>query len=278
VTQWIRCSKRQPCPICQKPDGCSIAADASIVCCARVPSDTLKGAPFTGGWIHALTDKPKRIVIPKKERPKPSAEIRVLAIRYEENAQDVDWLANQLGVTRHSLERLQIGWSGEAFSFPMRNQYDFVTGITLRAKNGRKWSVAGSHAGLYWPNYIDIKSHEPLLMPEGPTDCAACLDLGFEAIGRFSNQACVDIIIGLLRQYKRRVVLIADNDEEKIRPDGSTWYPGMDGARRVARQIKSYTHWVKVVKPPKTKDVREWKSKGLTPRMLMEWIDTTDVE
>jgi len=265
VPDWIRTSKRQLCPICGKPDGCLIEPSGEVVCCSRIESPILKGAPFVGGWIHKLTDDTKVVHLKRHPavRPKPLPEIRSLAVKYADTITDHDWLSSHLGVTASSLERLQVGWTGDAYSFPMRNEDGIVTGITLRGKDGRKWSVTGGHAGVYWPIGVEATSRDTLFLPEGPTDCAAMLDVGCEAIGRYSNMAGLDILAGILQQRRRRlVVFVADNDEAKTRPDGTTFYPGIDGARALASKLKRLADCTKILMPPRHKDIRQWKATG----------------
>jgi len=265
VPNWIRTSKRQLCPICGKPDGCLIEPSGEVVCCSRIESPILKGAPFVGGWIHKLTPDTK-VTQPTRrrtERPVPKHEIQTMAVRYAEAMQDMDWLSGRLGVSAGSLERLQVGWSGSAFSFPMRNEHCVVTGITLRARDGKKWSVTGGTAGVYWPLGVEATSRDTLFLPEGPTDSSALLDIGCEAIGRYSNMAGLDILAGILQQRRRRlVVFVADNDEAKTRPDGTTWYPGIDGARALASKLKRLADCTKILMPPRHKDIRQWKATG----------------
>ena len=271
MTDWIRCRRSSPCPICGKPDGCSVSTDGTEVCCARVESDKLIGVPFHGGYIHKLTDD--YITTPytarKKERPVPQAKMAELAITYQENARGVTRLSAELGVSRRSLERLQIGWNGECYTFPMRNEHEVVIGIAIRSMDGKKWMVTGSHPGLYWPEGIDADSRETLFLPEGSTDCAALLDLGFVTIGRPSNYGGGEILTAILKRRRRHVVIVADHDEEKPRPDGSTWKPGMVGAKKLAGEIKAFATAVKIIKPSNHKDVRAWYRDGMTRDALL---------
>ena len=38
-TKWIRVKKNSKCPICEKPDYCSVSEDGCVVRCMRIPSD-----------------------------------------------------------------------------------------------------------------------------------------------------------------------------------------------------------------------------------------------
>ena len=280
MTEWIRCRRSSPCPICGKPDGCSVSSDGTEVCCARVESDKLIGVPFHGGYIHELTDRyiTKPYIARKKERPVPQAELAELAVKYHENARGVLRLALELGVTRRSLERLQIGWNGECYTFPMRNEHDIVTGIAIRSMDGGKWMVTGSHPGLYWPGGIEADSRDTLFLPEGPTDCATLLDVELAAMGRPSNFGGGEILCAILKRRRRQVVIVADHDEEKMRPDGSTWKPGMVGAKKLAGEIKALTFGVKIIKPSNYKDVRAWFRDGMTRDALLSLAHHAQLE
>ena len=51
-SQLLRASRRRPCPICGKPDWCSISADGDIAVCMRKRSDH---PARNGGWTHILS-------------------------------------------------------------------------------------------------------------------------------------------------------------------------------------------------------------------------------
>ena len=57
-----------------------------------------------------------------------------------------------------------------------------------------------------------------------------------------------------------RVTIVSDNDAYKLRPDGTPWRPGIEGAQRLGLEIgRCY----RIVTPPK-KDLREWFYSGMT--------------
>ena len=85
----------------------------------------------------------------------------------------------------------------------------------------------------------------------------------------------VDHIIEFLKGRRRDVIVMADRDEPKQRPDGSTWLPGQEGAARLATAIKPHVRTVKVVKPPFHKDVREWYRAGATKQVVESIINIT---
>ena len=51
-SQLLRVSRRRPCPICGKPDWCSISGDGDIAVCMRKRSDH---PARNGGWTHILS-------------------------------------------------------------------------------------------------------------------------------------------------------------------------------------------------------------------------------
>ena len=51
--EWLRVSKRNPCPVCGKPDWCLISQDGKAAICARIESDNPVGN-MSAGWLHKL--------------------------------------------------------------------------------------------------------------------------------------------------------------------------------------------------------------------------------
>jgi putative DNA primase/helicase len=91
---------------------------------------------------------------------------------------------------------------------------------------------------------------------EGMTDTAAAMDLGFNAIGRPSNLACMDILADLLRGRKQ-VIIVGENDKK---PDGS--HPGREGAIVAFQTAKRVVGDVTLLMPPEhVKDLRAWVAK-----------------
>ena len=266
---WVRVTRQNCCPICQKPDFCGVSADGKVCHCMRAESSKTTSI---GGWIHKLDgDYKPPPPKPKKEKPVPLAEFGDLACKYQDDLIRIDLVAAELGVSERSLERLNCGWNGNV-CFPMRDVNERVIGIRIRGK-GSKWSVPGSHNGLFWPENIDCM--DTLFLCEGPTDCAALLTLGFQAIGRPSCSGGVEIVQGLLSKARRDVIVMSDNDEAKIRPDGSEWYPGQEGAEALAEAIKPLTRSLKVVTPPHDKDIRQWLNAGATYHTVMAIVNST---
>lgn len=255
----IRVTKRNPCAICQKTDWCTVSANGKIAFCMRVEST--KQAK-NGAWIHYLTEPIKPAPPPKREKEPPVAqpEMARLAVTYYERCEHPELLANALGVSAESLRREGMGYDGKNWSFPMFDACRRVIGIKLRPPAGKKFCVPGSHLGINWPK--DLSGKPPLVVCEGETDTAAALDLGFDAIGRPSCSAGVEIILGFLnRQRYPHVWIFADRDD-----------PGIKGAKGLAAVVKPMARGVKILHCPWHKDLREWLQHGGCTRPMIETL------
>ena len=263
--EWVRVSKSRPCHICKKHDWCTRAADESVNCCMRMPSSIVLG---NGGYLHAGTSVGGGLVVkPQQQRRtiNPSA-IMNRWKQFTTDAQVAEY-ANQLGVTPASLERLgcvRANQHRRAYGFPMVNATGDVVGIRLRHDNDSKSTVKSSRSGLFVPT--GIGKQDALMICEGPTDTAAVLSLGFDAIGRPSCLGHVSMIRQLLLKFNPApdIVICADRDGA-----------GLDGARRLATGLLLVAPSVRVIKPPRHKDVREWVSQGATKEAVMCVMDKT---
>lgn len=135
----------------------------------------------------------------------------------------IEAVANRIGVFTDSLNALQCAWSRchEALAIPMRDAREKIVGIRLRDLNGRKWAVKGSKDGLFIPSFF--QPIRTLFITEGPTDCAACLSLGFDAIGRANalSKICLQQAVEFVKIHRVcEVVVVADNDAAGL--DGAT--------------------------------------------------------
>jgi phage/plasmid primase-like uncharacterized protein len=185
---------------------------------------------------------------------------------------DLECFAQELGVSRLSLVRLGVGWGNAAlirrlgtrcrrpgvWTFPMADAQGQVVGMRLRAPNGAKFSVRGGTEGLFLP--AKLESADQILMPEGPTDTAALLDLGFSVVGRPSCHGGTDHLRSLVQRLQpTEVVVVADNDavQEGARS------PGQRGAKAIAESLLPYVPVIRLVSPPgQIKDARAWAKAG----------------
>jgi hypothetical protein len=263
-----RVSKVQPCPICQKPDWCLVAEEGSAAICARIEDGSVKKCG-DAGWLHILIDRSKsqrycsqrRFTVEQKSRP--DRDFTNLQQQYSRQIKDeqLNSLSQQLGVSGQSLKRLRIGWDGEAYTFPMSNDFGKIIGIRRRFPTGRKVSVKGSKMGLFIPS--GLSSNGPLLICEGPTDTAAALDLGFAAIGRPNCNSKVEMTANFARS--RPVVIVGDNDKV-----------GQKGSKKLAGALSLFCPSVKIIYPPRgIKDLRQWLKSGLSREILVQLIQET---
>ena len=263
-----RVGKENPCPVCDKPDWCLVAEDGTAAICSRVQEGSVKKCG-DAGYLHILIDRPKnrqyrsqrRFTIGQDDRP--GRDFAALQQQYSRQitSQQVNDLSQRLGVSNQSLKRLRIGWDGEAYMFPMSDSQGETIGTRKRFPDGYKTSLVSSRTGLFIP--IDLPDTEPLLICEGPTDTAAALDLGFNAIGRPNCNCAIEMTAKFAKG--RNVVIIGDNDK-----------PGRDGAERLSGKLLLHCSSVKIIYPPNgIKDLRGWYHADLNHNKLLTIIENT---
>lgn len=280
LNAYKRVTRRQRCPVCDRPDWCLVARESSPskAICQRVESPHPRGE---AGWLHQLHDAPSiRVDRPALEPERPSrcsAEWTSLTIRYHAAVQPglLAELAHNLGVSIDSLKALWIGWTGKAWSFPMTDAEDNIIGIRLRGRDGSKWAEPGSRQGIFTPTG-HIAAPGPTLIVEGPTETAAAIDLGFAVVGRPSCSACVSMMVFYLRLLAMRrgtpvdAVIVSNRDK----PDQRGRRAGQRGAGVLFRALLSACRSVRVILPPRgIKDLRDWKRAGLTRDELTDAIE-----
>jgi len=257
---WIRVNRHHPCPVCAKHDWCGTSPDGTLACCMRVKSSR---PARNGGWLHSVAGAPPpripREYVPLPPR-RPPPDWAAMLRRFERDTRtgEVERLAATLGVSPGSLSRLGVVWAAphRAWGFPMFDGKRQPIGIRLRAESGRKWAVSGSRNGLFWPH--GLAGGGPLLVAEGPTDVAAMLDLGYDAIGRPSCAGAVEMVVEVVQCLRRRdVVIVSDADE-----------PGIEGADRLAKALTQGGHRPKVIQPQQAEDARAWVQAGATRAMV----------
>jgi len=270
-----RVSAGRPCPICGKPDWCLVVPDGSAALCQRIKDGSVKKCG-DAGYLHILDDRhnrhdghkggarPRHTLTVAHEQRGQMRDFEQTCVRYQSQLADekLHVLARSLGVSRESLRRLRVGWDGQAHTFPMCDVCGTVIGIRRRFPSGRKASTKGSRTGLFIPTGLSGK--DPLLICEGPSDTAAALDLGFDAIGRPNCSSLVKVTAQAVRG-RDEIVVIADND-----------VVGRTGAGRLAAALAMHCRCVRVVTPPDgVKDLRQWVIGGLTRHTLREIVSAT---
>lgn len=256
---WIRVTRQNPCRICSRGDWCTVSEIGSA--CCRVESDRpLKN----GSWLHKFDGPVPKL--PRREKtPTLSALLDAQSLiekwRLSTNG-EIDQLARDLTVSARSLLDLGTVWAAphRAYGFPMTNQDGVVTGIRLRATDGKKWAVKNSKAGVFFPTGAMIRlSTTRVFICEGPTDTAALLSIGLFAIGRPSCLGCEQIVCDLLRNLgTREAVLITDNDA-----------PGLRGAEKLQTALRVRTAFL----VPPAKDARAFVAAGGTAQLLESMLN-----
>lgn len=281
-TTWSAVSRRRPCPICGKPDWCSLAADGSRALCMRVGDRAEHSVVLSHGigYFHRLTPdtSPRLCSAPPVPRQQFDLDFEAIVARWQlAPPRPVQELAEQLGVDEVGLRRLDVVWAADrnAWAFPMHDDRRTVVGIRLRGDNGSKFSVSGSHAGIFVPR--GLESRPQLLIVEGPTDVAAALTLGFDAVGRPSCTGGAGHIANLLQFGRRRdVVIVADSDPPGIaaanqfnvlRLSGQLASsqlegPGQAGARLLADRICGVCRSLRIIDVEPHRDLRAWLRAG----------------
>lgn len=263
-----RVSKKTPCPVCGKSDWCLYAEDGSAAICERIQEGSKKRCG-DAGWLHVLSNRHNRhnghrrirLTLPSGEKSRDFGEI---SRQYQQQLSDkkLNWLSMKLGTSSKSLKRLRVGWDGTAYTFPMSNAENQIIGIRRRFPDGLKVSLTGSKNGVFIPT--DLPTDDPLFICEGPTDTAAALDLGFDAIGRPNCNSKVEMTAEIVK--RRDVIIIGDND------DG-----GRTGVERLSDTLVLYCKDVRIVYPPEgIKDLKDWLSIGLTAEKLRDVIGNTE--
>lgn len=264
MSNMLRVSATNPCPVCGKYDWCLRSTDGNSAICARIESSRPMQRPGRdrAGFLHILsstTYTQQQLVSTKQPSPRPLVNINwpklAASFTSELTPARLKNLTTSLGVSAESLIRLNVGWSvwHRAFSFPMRTADGAIVGIRLRKPTGLKYCITGSRTALFVPE--ELANASTLCIAEGPTDCAALLDLGLVAIGRPNCSGGGSQILRLVRRLRcREVVIVADGDS-----------PGQVGAKVLADGLSALTVELRIVTPPSgIKDVREWKGEGAT--------------
>lgn len=255
---------KRKCPICGKPDWCSISENGELAICMRIEG-TRKTA--NDGNLHILTERTRPVIVEPPQVPDTATLFDAQAY-YDALVARHDWtvtdgLASDLKLDPWQLDRLGPVYDErhKAFAFPMRTAAGRVSGLRLRNLQGRKWTVRGSKDGLFYDPAVDQATEAYVC--EGPTDTAAALSLGLFAIGRPSCRGAVPLIRDLARRLKvKKLTIIADNDSEKRHMSGGFFEPGVDGAESLLTQLGMVA---RVVIMP-DKDIRQWVADGGTRR------------
>lgn len=255
-----RTRRGQPCPVCGHQDGhCLRMEDGSAALCPK--SDGTGSVKRYGAYGHlyllasgsVLGAMPMPVVSKRPERTDAELDAiwRPRAVRWCERGQDeIGKLAMQIGVTTAALRALDTGWDGSAWTTPERNGEGLIVGVSRRFPDGGKRCAVGSRRGLTYALGWMV-AEGPILIVEGASDVAAGITLGLPTIGRPSNLGGLKMLKTLLRNRRRKVIVVAERDRKE---DGR--WPGMEGARTIAKGLGRRT--VARLLPHQAKDLRAW--------------------
>ena len=284
---WNRVSSQNPCPLCGKPDNCTVSDEGGAVWCGRIEDGSVRqnaGGQFlhlqnerrierqTMGWRSSSKQlgSAKRIDIPM---------VSTHWFKADYSVPKREELANVLGVSVASLLALHVGWNGKVWTWPERDGFGNVIGVTQRYPDGSKRQLPGGQRGLIYSERWSGDSG-PLFLTEGGSDTAAALTIGINAVGRPSNLGGVQHLIQLLRNFpsERDLIVLAENDRRtadelsisirSVHRDDcngcSRCWPGKWGAIRTAEQLQNeLCRKVGWCLPERgSKDVREWLRKS----------------
>ena len=302
MSDFVRTTRSNPCKVCGKHGWCSVTADGAVAKCMYVEEGAFKSAEDGSGlaYFHRLIDDPDWRSRPRTDRPKPAprepkASIAELALTATQNTstQTIDKLAEELGLSRMALINMGVGWARAdqlqalgtkckgpgCWTFPMRDKGgEQIIGVRLRSTDGFKYAVDGSMQGIFVPHELGQSGKPIVIVTEGPTDCAALLDMGFDAIGRPSNTAGTDLIRNLIITRTNsckwgEVVILIDRDKIGSDAARNTWR----GARKLAEKLVSQRRSVRICQPPAgIKDARDWLNSGAGEDDVMAVIDAEE--
>ena len=280
---WVRTSRDRRCPVCGKPDFCSILSDGSKACCMRVESENPCSGSL-GGWIHRITldyKIPENVLQWQRKTQRTDHDFTSECKEYYSSGTAARaQLSERLGVSVGSLEELMVGSMYDEYrgrwctTWPESRNNRSVCGLVKRywdiLPNGKdKLMKSGGSHGLYIPRSFTNNTIGPVFIPEGGSDTAALLTIGFDAVGRPSNLGGVVQLTSLLRGMPCAIIVLAENDEKKHRKGelpqcpkdcrGCTHcWPGLaarDVARRLTAALKRHVDWCFC---GTSKDVRHW--------------------
>lgn len=255
---WVRVDLRTPCPVCGKADWCMLHIDGRKVICPRVKSGSyIKGS----GYFHKLYNN--GLLGTKKAAKRRSNRMVnwfTLAQLYMRQADATIWkLSKQLGLSVDTLSKFCVGWDGEAYTIPCYTGFQEMNGIMRRWPDGSKKWVTRSRNGLFIPKMKSIEGN--VFIPEGFSDAAALVELGFRAIGRPNCEVGLEGIKDFIADNPNiaMITVVGDNDPDNVHGD-----VGQRGAERLVRELYGNKVQLGILDIPKQfKDTRQWCAQGM---------------
>lgn len=269
MSDWRRCNRSHPCPICGKPDWCSVSGDGVVANCMRVENCR---PVAKGGWLHDVAgglqalppkaDNRPRLMPEQCERMHAKFQLAMTERRLYQ-------LADLWRLPVSEVARIEPGWDSEheRITIPMRDENDKVIGFSTRERDGRKLAITGSRNGLFVLAWT-AEPEDVLVICEGASDTVAMGSLDIRVVGR---QSCCGQVSRIMRWIANHteccaclVAVFADQDE-----------PGIRGATELARRIGKRASVV--LPPPGIKDARAWVNAGATRAHVVAAIHAKQV-
>lgn len=259
---FVKVTTARPCPVCDKPDWCMIAADGTAAVCNRTDAGSVKQLDG-GGWLHRLTDPVDTTPTPANKKTSfkstPPEDWHATALLFVAAITPAlrSELTDSLGLPVSALDALPLlGWDGQAWTIPECDGSGRVIGLGRRFRGGRKGFHTGGKRGLILPAGWQRRPG-PLSVVEGASDVLAMTHAGQCCVGRPSATGGAAHLAVLLADWpaERRVIVTGENDQKR---NGS--WPGRAGAVEVASALAAKLgRQIGVAFPPDAaKDVRDW--------------------
>lgn len=184
-----------------------------------------------------------REVIPSATEANPLWDLKQAALCELPLSEEIEVLADQLGVSLKALEDIGVGWClrEACWTFPERNGIGEICGIVRRFDDGTTISMPGSNPGLTLPSGWDTKPGK-LHVCVGASNVAVALTAGIRAIGIPSAHSGFDDLAVLLQGFKDDIIIVANNDD-----DGKS----KDLTNELTEQLsKAIQKEIRVISPP----------------------------
>lgn len=292
-----RASKSSHCPVCNGDHACSITTDGLHYCHRRHGEDTpgffYLGEAQSGTWGMYRRDEDqhqhqRRRYSPRQHTTSPDQTYtrqrtnktttkseRTIVSRMDVRAltrTEAAALAAELGLPADVFTLLPVCFvendthNRRGYGFVWRDDNCQPIGMLVRQTNGTGKKPTAGRLGLSIPDgWLQRGEGDdgtgPIYLVEGPSDTLAASALGLSVIGRPSNMAGVELLIGLFAgmdqaELARRPIIVVGEHDEK--PDGRC--PGREGAvstaHKLANALCRRVYWA--FPPDGTKDTRAW--------------------
>lgn len=208
------------------------------------------GKCFACGYYVKVDMEGRRKIVKAQRIPNP-INWNALNELYKSNYMTANKPFIKWNVTPDTLKLMNIGFDGEAHTFPVFKNRKTMVGIQRIFNDNSKKLVHNSRIGMFIPHsYTTAKDYT--VITEGVSDTAMAVDLNLNVIGRLSANCCEDIITDIFRNLlvkDRIIIILADRDSA-----------GINGATKLATYLTPLSEYVKILVPQQGNDLREWVS------------------